>query len=567
MTLPADTNATEQPKESVKETLISIVIAFVLAFVFRGFVIEAFVIPTGSMAPTLMGAHMRFRSAQTGHTWPVGPWSYRGGNNQDPTPLQGDLDNPVIVHDPITGARLEERQVPIRSGDRILVLKYLYGLREPARFDVVVFKNPSNTGENYIKRLVGLPGEQLAIVDGDVFSRRPQAGEPPVPADPVAASELWAMPDWKIARKPADAARAVWQNVFDSALTPVTKSDVRPFRGPWVGVDEAGAVTSRAWSIEGKASYAYAGTGAARLRWNTRGEFIRELRGGQGSMAFPWAITDRYPYDEAPFESLAFFPVSDVRLRAGIEVPVSGGVPEIVALVTARGHEFRGRIMPSGECAIEWRPVGAPQWLTMAKGQSEAKLTPGTITDVEFWHLDQSLSLYVGGARVAYGEYDWTPAQRVKQVMGADLASVVGPNEPAFSNGKGLINPQYTPGPSLEWQISGGPVTFHRVAVDRDLHYRASLFQSGAAAWGTAPQTTITLSLDEFFVCGDNSPQSQDSRLWASPEDWVETLIDPKAGVVPRRLMLGKAFFVYFPALAGSSPIPMPDFGRLRFIR
>jgi len=31
--------------------------------------------------------------------------------------------------------------------------------------------------------------------------------------------------------------------------------------------------------------------------------------------------------------------------------------------------------------------------------------------------------------------------------------------------------------------------------------------------------------------------------------------------------MLGKAFFVYFPALAGTNPIPMPDFGRLRFIR
>jgi signal peptidase I len=41
----------------VRETLESIIVAFILAFLFRAFVAEAFVIPTGSMAPTLMGAH------------------------------------------------------------------------------------------------------------------------------------------------------------------------------------------------------------------------------------------------------------------------------------------------------------------------------------------------------------------------------------------------------------------------------------------------------------------------------------------------------------------------------
>jgi len=40
-----------------RETIESIVIAFVLAFLFRTFEAEAFVIPTGSMAPTLMGRH------------------------------------------------------------------------------------------------------------------------------------------------------------------------------------------------------------------------------------------------------------------------------------------------------------------------------------------------------------------------------------------------------------------------------------------------------------------------------------------------------------------------------
>src|SRR5688500_7313814 len=52
---------------SVKETLESILVAFILAFIFRAFVVEAFVIPTGSMAPTLLGAHMRFRCKDCGY--------------------------------------------------------------------------------------------------------------------------------------------------------------------------------------------------------------------------------------------------------------------------------------------------------------------------------------------------------------------------------------------------------------------------------------------------------------------------------------------------------------------
>src|SRR6185436_1397136 len=79
--------APSKPKESIQDTLISVVIAFALAFVFRGFVVEAFVIPTGSMAPTLMGAHERFRSQQSGDSWAVGPWHIIPGTDNEPKPL------------------------------------------------------------------------------------------------------------------------------------------------------------------------------------------------------------------------------------------------------------------------------------------------------------------------------------------------------------------------------------------------------------------------------------------------------------------------------------------------
>src|SRR6476620_11324379 len=61
-TAPAKTPAKAAPapavqSHAIRETVESIVIAFVLAFLFRTFEEEAFVIPTGSMAPTLMGRH------------------------------------------------------------------------------------------------------------------------------------------------------------------------------------------------------------------------------------------------------------------------------------------------------------------------------------------------------------------------------------------------------------------------------------------------------------------------------------------------------------------------------
>src|SRR5436853_376338 len=56
---------------AVRETVESIVIAFVLAFLFRTFEAEAFVIPTGSMAPTLMGRHKDVECPKCGYRYQV----------------------------------------------------------------------------------------------------------------------------------------------------------------------------------------------------------------------------------------------------------------------------------------------------------------------------------------------------------------------------------------------------------------------------------------------------------------------------------------------------------------
>src|ERR1700742_3411373 len=60
-----------QVKDGFRETIESIAIAFVLAFLFRAFEAEAFVIPTGSMAPTRMGRHKDVDCPKCGYRYQV----------------------------------------------------------------------------------------------------------------------------------------------------------------------------------------------------------------------------------------------------------------------------------------------------------------------------------------------------------------------------------------------------------------------------------------------------------------------------------------------------------------
>ena len=88
----------------VLEFLIILVVSFVLVFGFvRPFVVEAFWIPSASMVPTL------------------------------------------------------------KYGDRVLVNKFIYRFTEPERGDVVVFKSVQGDDQDLIKRVVGIPGDEISV--------------------------------------------------------------------------------------------------------------------------------------------------------------------------------------------------------------------------------------------------------------------------------------------------------------------------------------------------------------------------------------------------------------------
>lgn len=540
-------------KESTQDLIISVVIAFALAFVFRGFVVEAFVIPTGSMAPTLLGAHERFRAKETGYTWSVGPWDSNPPFSQNYLPRQGTKDRPVRVHDPMSGQVDSRVGMPRLSGDRILVLKYLYSVFPPERFDVVVFKfkEPVRPEVNYIKRLTGLPGEEIAVVDGDIFFRKHE-DRPTSAAD---HANRWAEPGWQVARKPAHVQQAMWQKLFDSDFAPRSSTTTGKVRTtPWTSQQSG-------WNLGGRV-YEYGGRGATELVWDST---LLRFDDKTINLQDAWTIDDRYPYDEVPIPYKPVghpgtrYPVSDLRMGAGIEPTGEGLVAR--ATILARGHQFQMELNEQS-VILRLRPLNSSDpWTEVGRTALKA-LTPGKVTSVHFAHVDQSIEAWVDGTRVARYAYDWNPSDRILHATGKTVAEVLSSERPG--NPSIFGDPSIYAAPRISWSFDGSGVKMHRVSLDRDIYYQPA-GPSGVAARGSRPDAPMVLNDDQFFVCGDNSPQSLDARLWDAPEPFVRE-IDPTEGVVPRKLMLGKAFFVYFPALHEEATLPVPDFGRMRFI-
>ena len=549
----------QKAETDVIGTLMSLTVAFTLAMAFRSFVLEGFVIPTGSMGPTLMGAHVRLRSPATGFEYPADSSTAIGmlvHGDQRQMPI---YDPMISLRDPIGMAPPVALASQTRAGDRVLVLKPLYLVSDPKRWDVVVFKNPADpvgASQNFIKRMVGLPNETLVLLDGDVFTGPPDA----------APAEL------RVARKPEHVQRAVWQPVHDSDWQPVVPAEALDSAlrtawdgGPWRS--ESGGWTlspSRKWSH---------GAGSAALRWDVQDWPIDDLNtynllrhSFDASRRWPKGIGDPGARQEYAFAT------SDLRLATAIECAELREFRTTFSL-RARSRIFEFTVAGQGlvSCAITDADSGQPL------GSSESSFTPRTdgFMALECWHVDQQLWVFVDGRAVLQLPYEF---ESLDQRL---LCSHVGRTVEQYQRRPAETRAP-TP-PQLAWSFeSAAPFTLHRVRVDRDLYYRPVLHDANnqfpsngeylsGPGLGCDYANPARLGPTDYMMLGDNSGASRDSRMWGRAHPLtLRTFGDAQPGIVPESMIVGKAFSVYFPAPISMSPggtAFIPDFGRVRFIR
>ena len=82
----------------------------------------------------------------------------------------------------------------LHNGEFVIVNKLAYKLGEPRRGDVIVFKYPRDPQQEYIKRVIGLPGDEVIISGGFVYVNGTALDEPYIAAQPAYHS-TWEVPE------------------------------------------------------------------------------------------------------------------------------------------------------------------------------------------------------------------------------------------------------------------------------------------------------------------------------------------------------------------------------------
>ena len=82
----------------------------------------------------------------------------------------------------------------LHSGEFVIVNKLAYKLGDPAISDVIVFHYPRDPEQEYIKRVIGLPGDHVMITDGQVYVNDQPIEEPYISMPPAYQSD-WTVPE------------------------------------------------------------------------------------------------------------------------------------------------------------------------------------------------------------------------------------------------------------------------------------------------------------------------------------------------------------------------------------
>ncbi|MBY0515027.1 MAG: S26 family signal peptidase, partial [Gemmataceae bacterium] len=473
-----------RPHATPVRLLFTIAVGFVAVFLFlRTFAVEPFGVPTGSMAPTLLGNHREAPCPRCGYPVKVG----------SPPPV--DWARMVC---PNCGRGVNMTAAAEVGGDRLLVDKNVFNARRPRRWEVAVFRcpDPKDPLRPYVKRVVGLPGETLRVVDGDVYA------------------------DGELVRKSLAEVREARCPVFDMGYTPVPGGWGRRWLVDPPGADrrlpkETGRVPATAGPDvvqNGTLVLDAAGTPqdevhATYRHWDLDTE----------SEPVKTGITAWNSYDGPQRGTGDPDPVHDFSVVCTAEVAAVNEAGTVTFELTD-GADFVSGTVPVGL-------AGTVHLATRKGGLNSAggvALKAGKKYRVEFAFVDRRVSLAVDGKEL---------------VPAADL--------PPAAKRMAVTRP-------LHVAARGCRVTLRGLKIDRDIHYT----QYGEHA----TRHPVTLGPAEFFVLGDNSGNSEDSRKWPHPG-------------VPADDFIGKPFLIHQPLRLGRVTVggrervfQTLDWSRLRWV-
>jgi signal peptidase I len=443
----------------VRENIEAIIVAIVLALIIRQFAMEAFVIPTGSMAPTLYGQHVSVSCPNCGREFAVDNpdksgrhegfdkafkriaecprckskrvvYLYEGEYSDNTEALCQECSHRWIVRNPTSGRTVLAKRLSlmcpncecefqkditpsdITGGHKILVNKAGMLVRSPKRWDVIVFKFPEEPTKNYIKRLIGLPGESILIDNGDIYA------------------------NGKVARKELDVIHAMSFEVFSSELVQKWEKLV-----PWTSFGGKWQCSVESLEVEARKGEAYV-------------EFAK-----------PRGITSALPYSNPGSDT----PVSDVGYRLRTTCESEG---EFFCSIDDGEHAFRFRL-----------PVGNSGKASLTMDDIEVKsadlqLIPGKSYEVEFLNIDNRVLALLDGREVFRYDYE------SELTVSASVEILLGTVDTA--------------------------ARFDKIHVYRDIYYTCPHDAQYAV------RSPAELGPDEYFALGDNSASSKDSRRWGT---------------------------------------------------
>jgi signal peptidase I len=578
-------------------------VCFVLTVIMlRSFVLEGYLISTGSMAPGLLGFHRRI-------TCPECQFDFAFGVSFDDSVSNG----PAVITDPTGSQRyatcpncgrneIDVAAVPNSHGDQLLVQKHVYDLRTPKRWETVVFRNPASPGEAYVKRVVGLPGEQIQVINGNVwingeiarknFDQQLAMRIPVSSLRNVANSDDWELP-WELdeswtAENGTLRCQSNSDNASDALAGPISdESETVPssdadrirwirFRHwRWFGGNHCTETPLPLADAVDWDSYAAALddvpiTRSGLMDYDRDREVLRckgvmstvlqnELLRHATTEGFRRAVfrlaalshlapvTDRYGYNA--LVSSPEYVVSDLMLSTEISWP-AGADPQTIHVRIPCGSETFGLVLRFTSGRMEL--VSLDQKQIVASGLFPESLRSGFASHfrLDVSNIDRQIIVAIDG-KPCLPEVACTVEAR-EEALEATVTDLGASGIDATRAAELAVFMEQ----QNRWAIgvSGGDVRLERLDMFRDVFYTPGKRRN-------AIESEYSIPPESYFVQGDNSPVSSDSRSWNQP-------------CVPHRMLLGKPFLVHLPSRPAILqlgerrwPIRVPDWSRIRYIQ